>query len=372
MKKILHIVVLPEFAGAQTIAYQILQSLSCDEYDKTIMFSCEGTTQARIFMKQSFEKIGVKTIFSEYLVREINLKKDFCAIREIYKLCKKERFDIVHTHSTKPGIVGDIAARIAKVPLVVHTVHGLAFHKFLKFPKWQLYYLCEMFAACFRKKNVLVNQYYSRYFKWFKSKTLTIYNGVEFSKFDCIKSNKNESNKINVLFVGRLDTPKNPLCLLEAAKIVIENNSNVEFTLVGNGKFYDDCKNFIEVNHLTENVKMAGWQNNPGKFYADADIFAASSIYESFGLMFIEAGYFALPVCATNVEGIPEVVKHGISGLLCEPNDATSLAKNILTLCYDEDMRTRMGKENHRISVETFSINKMTEAYKSVYQSLLK
>ncbi len=370
MKKILHIQVLPKLSGVQNISYEILKVMSNEEYDKTIMFSSEGTTGDKLFLETQFKNIGVKIIYSKHLVRELNLKKDLLAFKEIYSLCKKEKYDIVHTHSSKPGVIGRIAAKLAGIPLVIHTVHGLSFHKFIKFPKWQFYWLCEMFSSLFCHKIVLVNKYYMRYFNFFKRKTSTIYNGLDFSKFNGIKKvTQKDNNTINVLFVGRLDTPKNPLCLLKAAKIIINNNRNVIFTIVGDGMFYNDCKNYIETNHLNENIKMVGWQNNPATYYAEADIFAASSIYESFGLMFIEAGYYGVPVCATNVEGIPEVVKHGESGLLCNPNDPDALAANILTLCNDSDLRERMGNENHRIATQTFSVNKMTNSYQALYEN---
>jgi glycosyltransferase involved in cell wall biosynthesis len=113
------------------------------------------------------------------LYREIGIR-DIGAFIEIYSICKRERFDIVHTHSTKPGIIGRIAAKLAHVPLVIHTVHGLSFHDFVKFPRWHFYWICEMIASFFCDNIVLVNNYYRKYFKLFKSKVITIYNGVNF------------------------------------------------------------------------------------------------------------------------------------------------------------------------------------------------
>lgn len=168
MKKILHIQVIPILSGAQRISFEILKSLSNDEYDKTILFSSQGTEEQKQEIKNCFENIGVTVVFSSYLIRDINIKTDWCAFWEIYALCKKEHFDIVHTHSTKPGIIGRMAATFAGVPLVVHTVHGIAFHAFTPFPKRQFYWLCEMAASFFCNKIVLVNDYYRRYFRTFK------------------------------------------------------------------------------------------------------------------------------------------------------------------------------------------------------------
>lgn len=368
MKKILHIQVLPIFSGVQRISYDILKSLPSSDYEKTIMFSLQGTNEQRVIIKNYFNNIGVKVVFSKYLVREINLKKDWYAFFEIYSFCKKEHFDIVHTNSTKPGIIGRLAATFAKVPLVIHTVHGIAFNKFISFPKRQFYWLCEIFASCFCHRIVLVNDYYKKYFKIFKHKLTKIYNGVDYAKFSSIKEVAHDDGKIRVLFVGRLDLQKNPLSLLKTAKIILEKRKDVLFTLVGDGEFYGACKNYIEENNLIENVTLSGWSSEPEKFYSESDIFMASSIYESFGLMFLEAGFFSLPSCATNVEGIPEVISDGITGLLCNPNDEESMANNILKLCNDKELRVKMGKAAKKRSEEFFNIENMTNAYKQIYE----
>ncbi|WP_288507208.1 glycosyltransferase [uncultured Treponema sp.] len=174
---------------------------------------------------------------------------------------------------------------------------------------------------------------------------------------------------INILFVGRLDTQKNPLGLLEVARKVVEKKSNVKFSLVGDGEFYDLCKNYIKENNLEKNIYLAGWQTNPGEFYAKADIFVCFSIYEAFGLMFLEAGCFHLPICATNVEGIPEVVIDGETGLLCNPNDENAMANNILKLCDEKQLRHKMGEASYKRATEVFSVENMVKKYNSIYNA---
>jgi glycosyltransferase involved in cell wall biosynthesis len=192
MKKILHIQVLPKLTGVQRISLNILKNLSCNKYDKYILFSNNGIDDSlKSICREAFEQAGVKVLFSHALNREIGLR-DVNAFIEIYKLCKQEKFDIVHTHSTKPGIIGRIAATLAHVPCVIHTVHGLAFHDFVKFPKWYFYWICEMVASFFCDTIVIVNNYYRKYFKLFRSKVVVIYNGVDFSfysKFDDERDN---------------------------------------------------------------------------------------------------------------------------------------------------------------------------------------
>lgn len=367
-KKILHIQCLPKLSGVQNVSVEILKKLPDSKFEKYILFSSNGTEEQKNLIIKVFNEINTKVFFSKNLVRELSFKKDLKAFFEIKKLCKDYRFDIVHTNSSKPGVVGRIGATLAKVPLVIHTVHGTAWNKFMKFPKWLIYWAMEMVASCFCKKIVLVNEYFAKYFMLHKHKIVTIYNAIDFSTFPPKKYFSTE-NKINILYVGRLDEQKDPMTLLKAAKIVISNCPNANFTLVGDGEYYNGCQQFINQNGLNNNVKLEGWRDNPKEYYSQSDMFVASSIYEAFGLIFLEAGFYELPVCATNVEGIPEVVIDNKTGLLCEPRDAKKLAKNIVLLCKDKELRKTLGVAGKKQVTELFKIDEMISKYMEIYKN---
>lgn len=369
MKKILHIQVFPKLSGVQKVSLEILKSLPSSEYEKHIIFSDYLDAGDKLECQRAFENAGVKVHYLPSLKREIGFS-DFRATRDLYRFIRKNKFDIVHTNSTKPGIIGRFAAWIAKTPLVIHTVHGLSFHKFIKFPKWQFYWMCEMMASFFCDKICVVNKYYLRYFKFFKRKTETIYNGVDFSEFPLLeRPKKDKDNIVRILSVGRLDTAKDPLTLLQAAKIVIDKNSNVHFTFVGDGEYLSQCKKYIKDNNLQEYITLAGWQKNVSEYYSTHDIFANSSIYEAFGLMFVEAGRYSLPSITTTVEGIPEVVQDKITGLLSPPKNPDALAENILKLINDSELRSKMGQKAKEFVETNFSSQLMANKYQNIYNS---
>lgn len=361
--KILHVQVLPKMSGAQKVSYEILKKLP-ESYEKWILFSTSEAKGDREACIKAFEEIGVKVVFMESLRREIG-PWDVKAFKELYKFFKKEKFDIVHTNSTKPGIIGRIAAKLSGVPLVVHTVHGLAFHKLIKFPLWQFYYLCEFFSSFFCHKIVVVNKFYVKYLKFFKKKTITIYNGLEFGQ---IKDSTPDYQKKRVLFVGRLDTPKNPIMLLQAAKIVHSIDPEVKFTLVGDGDLMKDCKNFVKENNQEGYVELAGWQTDVYKYYNSHSLFACPSVYEAFGLMFCEASYSKLPIVTTNVEGIPEVVKHGETGLLSDSGDVKTFAENILKLTSNPELSKELGENGFKWVMSQFDSSKMVNDYIKLYE----
>ena len=371
MKKILHIQVFPKLSGVQKISLEIMKALPNNEFDKYILFATESDNGDKITLENEFHKANVKILYSENLTRELNVKKDFKAFKEIYRLCKKERFDIVHTHSSKPGVVGRIAAYLAKVPLVIHTVHGISFTKFTPPLKFAFYYLCEIFATVFCHKLVLVNKYYNRFYKLFGKKVCTIYNALDFSKWIFDKEKKSV-NPIELLYVGRLDTQKDPITILKGFNEAYQKNKNIHLTIVGDGELFTDCQSFIDKYSLNNSVTMAGWQSNTLKYYEKSDLFISASIYEAFGLMFLEASYCSLPIIATNVEGIPEVVLDGKTGLLYNPKDYIKLSELILALSNNSTLREELGNNGSEYVRKQFLINDMTKKYIEIYNSVDK
>lgn len=363
--------VLPIMSGVQRVSLELFKAMP-REWDKYVMFSSDVSPEARAQCDKEFRDAGVTVIYSDHLGRAIS-HRDIKAIREIYRFCRDQKFDIVHTNSTKPGVVGRIGAVFAHTPIVIHTVHGLAFHKYVKFPKWQFYWACEMLSSFFCDRIVSVNKYYLRYFKLFGRKTSTIYNGIDTSRYKAdpeLIQNKGDGKRL--VFVGRLDFPKDPLTLVRAVEIVSKSVPDVHLDMIGSGEYYDRCADYIASHGLQNNISLLGWQDDPSSFYKKSDIFVSSSIYEAFGLTFVEAGVSGLPVVTTNVEGIPEVVRDNVTGLLCNPKDPQALAANILRLINDRDMRIRMGMEAQRICCAEFDKSKMTRRYMELYEEMLR
>jgi glycosyltransferase involved in cell wall biosynthesis len=368
MKKILHILVLPKMAGSQKISLEILKSLENDQYKKYVLFGATDNVRETEACFNKFREANAEIIQCNDLLRAIG-GRDIRAFLFIYRLCRKEKFDVVHTNSTKPGIIGRIAATIAGVPHIVHTVHGLSFHKFVNIPVWLFYFICEIFASFFCTKIILVNKYYSKYFRLFRKKTTTIYNSIDFQGYPALINRKPFSENVKLLFVGRLDIQKDPLTLLAAMDIIINSwgIKNCVLSIIGDGELYQVCENYIIDHQLTENVKLKGWQSDIAPFYLSHDIFCCSSIFEAFGLIFLEAGFFGLPSVTTDVEGIPEVIIDGETGLLVPCRQPMLMAKRIVELIDDPELTLRLGiKAKERVG-NNFSIDKMVEGYKQIY-----
>lgn len=374
-KKIAHVIVTPTMAGAQKISYEILKGLPDSEYEKYLICGVDKYIENADFFNK-FRAIGVHIIKVKNLKRDVGYH-DFRCFIELLRVFKKERFDIVHTHSTKPGILARISAKIALTPKVIHTVHGISFHKYEKLSKRIVYFAIEYIASFFSNSIITVNKNYIKYYKSIPSVSVgCIYNGVDFKSLivsqesENIKS-ANSKKSVSILFLARFDDQKNPLLLIKAIEKVCQIGilqHKIEVIMVGDGPLLDCCKSYVKDIGLVDVVSFYGWCDDVSKKFNQADIFCVPSNYEAFGLVFVEAGYFGLPCISTNVEGIPEVISHQKTGLLCEPNNVQALSDCIIKLVNDDFLRKELG-EAARIKALQFSVTTMVEKYISVYES---
>lgn len=313
------------------------------------------------------KKYGVKVVTLPSLKREIGLH-DFKAFADLYRLIRKEKFDIVHTFSSKPGIIGRIAARLAGCPLVLHSTQGIAFHSFEVWYKRYFYIFLELIAGIFSSNVVLVNHAYDKKF-WFlpRRKKVFIYNAVAFEQLR--QKLVRHDDQIRLIFVGRLDQAKSPFDFLKAMKILAAENKKIVASIVGDGEFYLQMKEYIKQNDLEDRIKLLGWRDDVPELLAEHDIFCLTSIHEAFGLVFCEAGYTGLASVATMVDGIPEVVINGKTGLLVPPRDPQAFAAAVKKLAEDPLLREDMGNQARKHVTENFNLKEFVNAYRNLYLS---
>ena len=221
MKKIAHIQLLPMLSGVQKVTLQELMILNDNEYTKYLICKEEGE------LTEECKRLGIKTHVVKDLTREINAVKDIIALYKIYKFLKANDIDIVHTHSAKTGFLGRVAAKLAGIPLIVHTVHGFPFdsakNKYIAF----FYKVLEFISARFADIIICLHDGDKETCKKLlhvpESKVLVLPNGIAFTEFfrlsECDKKKARtilgipESSLVFTM-VGRLWEQKNPLLIL--------------------------------------------------------------------------------------------------------------------------------------------------------------
>ena len=361
MKKIIHIQVLPKMSGVQQVSFDILSGINDENVQKFILCGLPDGCSDNEF-KKKFTDIGVRVITIPTLKRNIGWH-DFRCFIDLYNFFKKEKFDIVHTNSTKPGIIARIAARLAGTKLIIHTVHGIAFHRKENTVRKIFYYCLENFATLFGSINVTVNENYLKYYPFVKSHI--IYNGVDFNVLCC---NKKDHDFLHIAFMARLDKQKNPLEFIRAVNIIKKKlpNERLKFTLAGCGELENECKKLIEHFHLTDVIDMPGWIVDKNTFYNSVDIICQPSNWEAFGLVFVEAAFFEIPSVSRNIEGIPEVILDNETGLLYEGGEA-ELSEKLISLIHDKKKISWLGLNAKEYVLKHFTKDIMVEKYSKLY-----
>lgn len=363
MKNIVHVNVFSGLAGAQRVSLDILSNLG-DYYNKTVIFGGDRNLATESLCKEN----GIRVIYVTTLKRNIGLH-DFDAFWQLYKIFRNENYDIVHTNSTKPGILARIAARLAGIDLIVHTVHGIAFHKYVKAPIRVLYYTLEIFSGIFGHVNVTVNKFYLKYYPVFLGEKMCIYNGVDFTSLKEI-DRKYVKDKYRVGFFARLDEQKDPLTFVKVANHIIKNkltDKNVIFSMAGDGPMLDLVMNYIDELGLEAYFEIHGWVDNKSEYLSTVDVLLQPSLWEAFGLNIVEAAYLGVPTVASNVEGIPEVVEHDYSGLLSAPGNEIEFSKHIAYLLNDPEKLKNMSENAVSYVKSKFSLDEMVGSYKELY-----
>lgn len=360
--KILHLQLLPLLSGVQNMMLSLLVELDPEKYEITVASKPNGPLVNRV-QELGFTYIPIK-----------NLRRRFCvldifAFIELYKTFKKNNYDIVHTHSSKTGFLGRIAAKLAGVKKVVHTVHGFSFNDTVPFPINQMYQLSERIAACFTDKLVFVNSSEKKLAirKKIAKKTIcsTIHNGVDIYKNISKRNYKGFEDKLVIGYVGRFAFQKNIINLIKAAGYAVRKNHNLGFIFVGDGPDWEKCNSYIEANNFTENIKLVGWQNDIKMWLSYFDALVLFSRFEGLPISILEAMAAGLPIIASDIKGNNELVDDS-NGVLIDLNRIDLLIAEFINI--EKSGLLEKGK-NSLEKIETkFNKRTFVEKYIEVYE----
>ena len=375
--KLLHVITHLPIGGAQDNTLYTVELLNKDKYDISLSCNLNGELVSRAKKVKHLKLYDVPN-----LRREVSIINDIRAFLYLYKLIKKENFTIIHTHSSKAGFLGRIAAMLNKTPIVIHTIHGFAFHDYMNSFKKNIFIYLEKLSAKWTHGLVTVSNLNKKKVVDLGiapiEKLKNIYSGIDLTLFineknDQFRKELNlDSNHLLLGSVGRLSNQKDPITMIEAFCIVIKRFPSAHLTLVGDGELRDEI--LIKINQLQLNgrVHLTGNKNDPWKIYHSLDLFIMSSIYEGLGRSITEALSCGVPVVCTSVEGVPEIVRDNETGILVPPKDPGALATGIINSLNDMDNAKRMAEEGRKFVNENFDVNKMVDDIDSLYDTFYK
>ena len=317
------------------------------------------------------------------LQREIRPWADLQALAQLVRVIRSGCYDLVHTHTSKGGFLGRLAAKISGVPVIFHTVHGFAFHEENSWKARMLYVTLEKIAARFCDRMIIVNHEDRLkaidYGVAGPDKVVTIYNGIDTAPFNRVYDRIKVRRELGVRegehlvgMVARLAPSKAPLDFVNAADYVLARKPNVRFIMVGDGPLRDEINQVIQQLGWNDRIILTGHRTDVPEILAAMDVFVLTTLWEGLPIALLEAMAVSLPVVATNVRGPREVVQDGETGYLAPPKEPIAIGELILKLLEEDERAREMGRKGRRLIDEVFNATAMTEKTLAVYEEQLR
>ncbi|MGC9361676.1 MAG: glycosyltransferase [Candidatus Syntrophosphaera sp.] len=371
MKKILHIQLLPLLSGVQNFSLHLLDGLPPGEFEIWVA-SKPGGEFVDAVRARGFGYVPLRCLRHPISVLDIP------AFVEMLLLIKRQRFDIVHTNSSKTGLLGRIAASICRVPLILHTAHGTAFQAGQSWLEQKFYMTLERLGNLFCHKVVFVND--SDREKCLKlgllhaSKALTINNALPLSqaeKLVCIADKRQFDPGKPDFVIGstlRFSRQKNVVDLTAAACRACAQEPRLRFILLGEGEYLGLCRRIVSSHSLNGRILLPGWDSDVSKWLGLFDAFILYSRWEAQPFSIIEAMHAGLPVIGSDIPSIRELVD-AQSGWLVPLDDIPALVQTLVEICGKPEEAFAKGKQARERITGICDYEKMLESYLELYRA---
>lgn len=332
-------------------------------------------------MREEVERLGFK-VYVVDMKREINLINDYKSYVQIKKLLKEIKPDIIHTHSSKAGVIGRLASYNSGIPNIYNS-HGWSFSMNVSESKKRFYAFIE--KICAKYCNYIVNiseeeqKLALKYNICSENKMKVIFNGIDINKYNIDFDRNKILNKLNIPkdsyivgMVGRLTKQKSPETFIEIALWLKDRIKNSHFILVGDGELRDDLEEMIAKLNIKDKVTITGWTNEVNKLISIFDIGILTSKWEGFGLVLAEYMAARKPIVATNIGGIPNVIQDKYNGELVDTNDINAFCDSIIKIKNNDGLRKTYIENGYRVVSENFTIDRVVQEHEKLYLKLLK
>ena len=322
------------------------------------------------------------TIFPD-LLRQVNPYHDFLCLIKLAWFIRRGKYKIVHTHSSKAGILGRLAAKLAGAPIIIHTVHGWSFHEHMHPLVRNTYIFLERWIAHFTDRLIAVAE--KDIDKGLKHRIgqpeqyKLIRSAIPLDEFDPERVDRNIVRaelgfppEVYVLGnVGRFSTQKNPLDWVRVAGQVGRSLPNCRFLLVGDGPLHNEVKKALVEEGIFDRTILTGLRRDVPRLMAGMDVFLLTSLWEGLPRVIPQAMAMGLPVVANAVDGSTEAIIPGETGYLCSAGALDEMAERCVELLRDPAKRQEMGKKGQEYASSEFDVRQMVAQIEGVYQESL-
>jgi len=381
--RVLHIITRLIVGGAQENTLLTVEGLDrLPEYETTLVTGVDNGPEGDLLERA---RRTTRLVIVPELGRSISPLADVKAFWKLYRLICKGRYHIVHTHSSKAGVLGRLAARLAGTPLVVHTLHSLVFHDYQPWLVNRLWWVVKRLCAPMTDHFISVSNIISQ--KAIAAgidraeKFSTVYSGMELDWFlkaqvDPIAVRREFGIPEDAPVVGkiaRLFPLKGHDQLMDAAPKIVRRHPHVRFLLVGDGVLYEHLRRRARDAGILDNFIFAGLipRERIPEMISAMDALVHTSLREGLARVLPQALAMGKPCVSFDIDGAPEVVIPGETGYLVRPGDTDGLADAVSRLLDDPQARVRMGEAGRRQVDPAFRAETMVREIASVYRALV-
>lgn len=366
--KILYVITKSEIGGAQTHLMEVVRYMHRAGHDVLVV---TGTTG---WLTNELAAIGVDYEILPDMVREINPAKDIKTINYICHILADKHPDIIHCHSSKAGIVGRIAGAIKNVP-AVFTAHGWAFTSGVSPAKRIIYAAIEHMMLGITRKVICVSEFDRQLAKrWFLhnyNRIVTVHNGIADKKFS-ISTVRKYSLPLKLVSVARFSHQKNNMELIKAVEQINKLYSdNLQLNMVGDGPLLSESQVYVTSHKLENDVHFLGSRTDVDDILNQNDIFCLISNYEGLPISIIEAMRTEMPIIASDVGGVNELVQDGVNGFLIPRGNISELVEKLKYILEHKELIKFMGEASRKIYEEEYTADRMNQKILSVYNEVI-
>ena len=371
MKKVLFVITKSNWGGAQRYVFDMATAAHSAGFTVAVAYGSRGELGSKL------ETAGIRTIEIPSLGRDISIGADWKAYRALSRVIAAERPDILHLNSSKAGAMGALAGRLHGVPRIIFTAHGWALNE--ERPLWQKIPIAGIYIATLllSHRTIAVSQAVAqdmRRMPFISKKILVIHNGISAPEFLPQEQSRttllpNQTASFWIGMVGELHKIKRTADAILAFTSIAKEFPHAILVIAGEGEEHTHLQALIEKNHMQQRIFLLGHIPNAATHMKAFDIFLLPSRSEALAYVAVEAGYAGLPVIASNVGGIPEIITDGVSGVLVPRENPQALTDALRSLLNNPDLRKKLGDALQTRVHEEFSLATMVQHTLTVYRS---
>ncbi len=368
-----------DLGGAQQVALETAKRLDPERFEAFLVAGPGGMLD-----QEAEAALGSRFVRLPWLKHPISPLWDLLATLRLAWFFAGRRVDVVHTHSSKAGLVGRAAAWMAGVPLVAHTVHGWSFHDAMGRRARAAYAALERLlagvtdllvcvAASVRDKGLLNRIGRPEQYRVVRAAVdLPAWRGAARHRASARRELGLKPGEALVGCVANCKPQKNPLDFVRVARRVLESHPRTRFVYLGDGPLRPEAEALARSWGLSDRVRFLGWRGDAARLASAFDLFLLTSRWEGLPCVLPQAFCLGLPVVATDVDGAPELVREGRSGYLCQSGDVEALAGRVGLLLAEPARRRAMGRAGRASLGPEWGFGDMVRRCEGLYQAARK